>query len=478
MAANVGIQVGTPGGGGPAVNGTTIQGNELGSVAGLGGNSEGIVLDNATNSVVGNNDGPGGLGDVQAHPELGNVIGGSGSQAIELTDGTTGSIVAGNFIGVDRGGAATPTNQRGIYVSASAGNQIGPGNTIAHAFEDGIRIDGFFGAANGNRIVANSTFDSGRGGFGGLGIDLQSNGNDTMPSPFLDGVTGGTVSGSYSGDGGGSDFFYEAFVSPSCSGQYANGAGRTYVNFVETGAGTFEIPLSGLTPGEGVTVTVDGRGHRRHLGVLELCHGRQRRFASGSIAFESNRTGNSQIWVMNPDGSNSVQLTHDTSRDRHAAVDLAGRPHDRLPERRQRHQPDLGDQRRRQPPAPAHVYGRQPAADVLAGRDEGRLRQQPQRELPAVRHERRTGRARRSSHTPTAASAARAGAPTGRRSPSTTTRAEPTRSTRSTSRPGRPPGRSRQAGQTRTRTGRPTAPRSSTPATPALIFAPATPSSW
>ena len=32
-----------------------------------------------------------------------------------------------------------------------------------------------------------------------------------------------------------------------------------------------------------------------------------------SIAFESNRTGSSQIWVMNPDGSNPVQLTHDAS---------------------------------------------------------------------------------------------------------------------------------------------------------------------
>jgi CSLREA domain-containing protein len=238
--------------------GTVIEGNLVGLTpdGSALGNQTGIELDNATNSVVGNDDGPGGLGDVQAHPELGNVIAGSGGQGIELTDGTTGSIVAGNFIGVDASGAATGQNQRGIYISASSGNQIGPGNTIAHSFEDGIRIDGFLGTANGNRIVANSIFDSGSAGFGGLGIDLQSGGNDTMPSPFVNGVTGGTVSGSYSGDGGGNDFFYEAFVSPSCSGQYANGAGKTYVNFEESGPGTFGIPLGTVTPGEGVTVTV------------------------------------------------------------------------------------------------------------------------------------------------------------------------------------------------------------------------------
>ena len=56
---------------------------------------------------------------------------------------------------------------------------------------------------------------------------------------------------------------------------------------------------------------VDQRGITRHgahcdIGAFEFV-------PSGSIAFESNRTGNSQIWTMNPDGSNLVQLTHDAS---------------------------------------------------------------------------------------------------------------------------------------------------------------------
>jgi Tol biopolymer transport system component len=33
----------------------------------------------------------------------------------------------------------------------------------------------------------------------------------------------------------------------------------------------------------------------------------------GTIAFESNRAGNSQIWTMSPDGTNAAQLTHDPS---------------------------------------------------------------------------------------------------------------------------------------------------------------------
>jgi CSLREA domain-containing protein len=43
------------------------------------------------------------------------------------------------------------------------------------------------------------------------------------------------------------------------------------------------------------------------IGAYELVQPKE------AIAFESNRTGNSQIWTMNPDGSNPVQLTHDPS---------------------------------------------------------------------------------------------------------------------------------------------------------------------
>jgi WD40-like Beta Propeller Repeat len=49
------------------------------------------------------------------------------------------------------------------------------------------------------------------------------------------------------------------------------------------------------------------QGAHCDIGAYELVQ------APESIAFESDRTGNSQIFTMNPDGSNVVQLTHDPS---------------------------------------------------------------------------------------------------------------------------------------------------------------------
>jgi CSLREA domain-containing protein len=49
------------------------------------------------------------------------------------------------------------------------------------------------------------------------------------------------------------------------------------------------------------------QGSHCDIGAFELVPNAE------SIAFESNRTGNSQIFTMNPDGTNVVQLTHDPS---------------------------------------------------------------------------------------------------------------------------------------------------------------------
>jgi CSLREA domain-containing protein len=78
-------------------------------------------------------------------------------------------------------------------------------------------------------------------------------------------------------------------------------------------------PTMALAPGspavdagdDGTCSAVDQRGTPRpqgshcDIGAFEL--------VLGTIAFESNRTGSSQIFAMSPDGSNVVQLTHDPS---------------------------------------------------------------------------------------------------------------------------------------------------------------------
>jgi CSLREA domain-containing protein len=291
-----GIVVGNVGGGIPAV-GNTVQGNLL------EGNANGIYLGGAVDTVVGNDDDPSQLADVQAHPELGNVIAGTGSSStgIDMLDGTTGTIAAGNFIGVDRAGHATVRAGDGFDIAAPT-NQIGPGNVIAHSTHDGVFVfnDTAHEIGISDRIVANSIFDSGN-----LGIELVQQGNNLEPAPVVTAVTGGTITGTVSSNSGHS-VFLEAFVNPSCSGQYANGAGVTYAGTITTAPGTFAIPVAGLTDDEGVTVT-----------ATDVSTGDTSEFSNcavvspTTIAFESNRNGSSEIFAMDADGSNVTQLTHD-----------------------------------------------------------------------------------------------------------------------------------------------------------------------
>ena len=238
--------------GGPSPVGNVVQGNLIGlqpDGTPSGGAGNGILVSGATGTVIGDNLGPSDLSLLD--PSLGNVIAGTGD-AIRLGAGSTGTIVAGNFVGVDRSGTQTSPNADGVVVyGGSSKNQIGPGNTIAHTARDGVEIvDG-----TGNRIVANSIFDSGTGGLSGAGIDLQNGGNDSIGAPVVTSTAGGTVSGTVSSPND-DPVFIEVFVSPSCSAPYANGAGQTYAGSETTAPGTFGVvPFTGLTPGEGVTVT-------------------------------------------------------------------------------------------------------------------------------------------------------------------------------------------------------------------------------
>ena len=263
--ANVGTGVSVEAAGvpAPAPDGNTIAGNTFGFLANgttpglLAG--EAISLVGATNTVVGNDDGPGGLADVQAHPELGNLIGG-GNQGIFMGFQTTGTIVAGNFIGSTRSGVSS-NNANTIGVEATDGssnNQIGPGNVIAYNDEDGVFIDGATGhpapASVGNRIVANSIHDNGT-----LGIDLGPGGNDNLPAPVIDTVEDGVASGTVDGPSG-ATLFVELFDNVSCDSVDGT-AGTTFAGFAQATipAGqtqtTWTTPTFGVSNGDGVTAT-------------------------------------------------------------------------------------------------------------------------------------------------------------------------------------------------------------------------------
>ncbi len=99
-----------------------------------------MFAEDSSDLVVGYDVGPSQLGVIQADGfARGNVIAaasddGAGAGILLQSDGNAMSAtVAGNFIGIDRAGAGTGLgNDVGIAVSSSDGNQLGPGNTIAH----------------------------------------------------------------------------------------------------------------------------------------------------------------------------------------------------------------------------------------------------------------------------------------------------------------------------------------------------------
>ena len=236
---------------GPPPNANVIQGNLIG-LLGDGtpfGNSTGVLVSDAQNTVIGESAGPGGL--YGLHPALGNVIADSTADAIQLESSSSGTIIAGNFIGVDRSGGASSPNGTGIHVTDSSSNQIGPGNTIAHNGGFGVGIGG---DSAGDRIVANSIHDN-----AGQGISVAQGANDDLAAPTISAVSSGDASGTVSGPDG-ATIWIEFFRNPSCA-TTGSGAGQTYLTFVPVTipsgqtTTTWDAQVGGLTNGDGLTAT-------------------------------------------------------------------------------------------------------------------------------------------------------------------------------------------------------------------------------
>ena len=147
-------------------------------------------------------------------------------------------------------------------------------------------------------------------------------------------------------------------------------------------------------------VSADGSGARRlpyiPLTAVWSPDGRQ-------IAFVRTRSGRglvraavpsqSDIYVMNADGSGTRKLTHNAALLRRTCL-VPGRAKDRFPEHTKRgQQGDLRHERRRERKAEPHAEpGAGRPSFLVAGRAEDRVRQQPRRASRSSRHERRRER--------------------------------------------------------------------------------------
>ena len=146
---------------GNASSGATIQGNYVGvgadGVTVLANGSAGVRIEGgSTGTLVGTN--------LDASNDVAerNVIAGNANYGVVI-DGaaTTGTLLRGNWIGLDAGGNARGNAQAGVFLSASASNNMiggtaaGAGNTIAYNGWDGIRLSG---TGTGNAFLGNSLY--------------------------------------------------------------------------------------------------------------------------------------------------------------------------------------------------------------------------------------------------------------------------------------------------------------------------------
>ncbi|MFM6517989.1 MAG: beta strand repeat-containing protein, partial [Microcystis panniformis] len=183
--SNIGDGILIVGGGGNQIFGNYIGTDFTGAIA--LGNTNGVVIDNAPNTIIGGTE----VG-------AGNVISGNNSNGVAIIfEGSTGTSILGNYIGTNASGTASLANQaNGISVGSNAndiiigGTETGAGNLISGNNLSGVSITGLTsqGNSHGNSILGNSIF-----GNGGLGIDLANGifqGDGVTPNDLGDGDTG------------------------------------------------------------------------------------------------------------------------------------------------------------------------------------------------------------------------------------------------------------------------------------------------
>ena len=124
-------------------------------------------------------------------PQWGNVIVASGWTGVSIFNSNNNTVML-NAIGTNEDGTATNLGNTyyGVHVEGM-NNTIGPGNTIAYNWSDGVRVDGKTIIAQSNKITQNSIFSN-----GGLGIELFSNGNTELNAPTINTASCQLIEGS------------------------------------------------------------------------------------------------------------------------------------------------------------------------------------------------------------------------------------------------------------------------------------------
>lgn len=171
------------------VQGNYIGTNKDGAAGALGNTGDGVLVDQAAETLIGGTAGTGKPGDAP-----GNIISGNKRSGVHIKGSfAIDNKVQGNVIGRDKAGAKLPNAQDGVFIENAPQTTIGEcyttyapaastgnSNVISENKRDAIRIQG--DSATGNLIRRNEIYDNGR-----LGINLV--GGDEFLRKTKDGVT-------------------------------------------------------------------------------------------------------------------------------------------------------------------------------------------------------------------------------------------------------------------------------------------------
>ncbi len=306
-----GNTIGAPGGafrnvisgnGGPGIEvgdgaaGTAIQANLVGLAADgrtpLGNQGDGILLDDAPQTMVGGTD----IGE-------GNVISANQDNGIETASDTNGLWVAGNFIGTDAAGQLKLGNvENGIALATSSnligGTAAGAANTIEY---NGTGLVGagvqLIGQVVQDTILSNSIFAN-----NGLGINLGSGPtpnhlpgtagpNDYQNYPSLGSARsdGSSLAVAGSLDAAPNTGYLVQFFSSPQGDRSGYGQGKTLVGAMNVatdaqGHATFNTTLPGSVPAGGVlaATATDASGNTSEFSADLVIQGEIRLVVSGS----------------------------------------------------------------------------------------------------------------------------------------------------------------------------------------------------
>ena len=217
-----------------------IQGNKIGTdvtgMADLGNSVHGINVDAVGGGTLKPAIGGAAMG-------AGNVISGNNSDGIRIDgEGGDGATAYGNRIGTNAPGTGPLANSvNGVMIMGGAdlnligGTGTGEGNLIAYNTGNGVTVSDL--ATLRNTVRGNSIH-----GNGGFGIDLFSNGNGSVATPSVTGVSGFTITGlACSGctvdiysDEAGQGRFYHGSTSAGVGGNFSVALSYTAQNITAT----------------------------------------------------------------------------------------------------------------------------------------------------------------------------------------------------------------------------------------------------